>query len=72
LDLAVGAALAPARELALLPVDVLCGQDAQLADAQAAVDQGPDDEPFGGRLTGVGEAVRLLGGEGLGGSRTYW
>ena len=63
--LAVGAALAPDPELALLPEDVLGGQVAQLADAEAGVEQGPDDELLGGRLAGVGEAVGLLGGEGL-------
>jgi hypothetical protein len=63
--LAVGAALAADPELALLPEDVLGGQVAQLADAEAGVEQGPDDELLGGRLAGVGEAVGLLGGEGL-------
>jgi hypothetical protein len=52
-------------EPALLPEDVLGGQAAQLADAETGVEQGPDDEPLGGRLAGVGEAVGLLGGEGL-------
>jgi hypothetical protein len=63
--LAIGAALAPDPELALLPGDVLGCQGAQLDDAEAGVEQGPDDELLGGRLAGVGEAVGLLGGEGL-------
>ena len=63
--LAVGAALALDPELALLPEDILGGQVAQLADAEAGVEEGPDDELLGGRLAGVGQAVGLLGGEGL-------
>ena len=63
--LAVGAALAPDPELALLPENVLGGQGAQLADAEAGVEQGPDDELLGGGLAGVGESAGLLGGEGL-------
>ena len=63
--LAVGAALALDPELALLPEDVLGGEVAQLADAEAGVEQGPDDEPLGGRLAGVGQAVGLVGGEGF-------
>jgi hypothetical protein len=55
--LAVGAALAPDAELALLPEDVLV--------AEAGVEQGPDDELFGGGLAGVGQAVGLAGGEGF-------
>src|SRR5262245_56910329 len=43
----------------------LGGQGAQLADAEAGVEEGPDDELLSGRLTGVGEVVGLLGGEGL-------
>jgi hypothetical protein len=60
----VGAALAADPELSLLPEDVLDGQGAQLADAEAGVEQGLDDELLGGRLAGMGEAVGLLGGEG--------
>ena len=63
--LAVGATFAPDPELALLPEDVLGGQVAQLADAEAGVEQGPDDELLGGRVAGVGEPVGLVGGEGL-------
>ena len=37
----------------------------RFADAEVGVEQGPDDELLGGRLAGVGEAVGLLGGEGL-------
>jgi hypothetical protein len=56
---------APDPEPALLPEDVLGGQAAQLADAETGVEQDPSDETLGGRLAGVGEAVGLLGGEGL-------
>jgi len=63
--LAVGTALAADAELALLPEDVLGGQGAQLTDAEAGVEQGPDDELLGGRLAGVGEAVGLFGGKRL-------
>ena len=61
--LAVRAALALDPELALLPEDVLRGEAAQLADAEPGVEQGPDNKPFGGRLAGVGQTIRLGGGE---------
>ena len=63
--LAVGAALAPDAELPLLPEDVLGGEIAQLAHEESGVEQGPDDELLGRRLAGIGQAVGLLGGEGL-------
>src|SRR5271166_4474224 len=50
-------------ELALLPEDVFRGEGAKLADAEPGVEQSPDDEPFGGRLAGVGQTIRLFGGE---------
>src|SRR5208282_6326137 len=59
----VRTALALEPELALLPEDVLPGEVAQLADAEPGVEQSPDDEPFGGRLTGLGQTIRLVGGE---------
>ena len=59
------AVLALESELALLPEDVLRGEVAKLADAEPGVEQSPDDEPFGGRLAGVGQAIRLFGGERL-------
>src|SRR4051794_23390778 len=62
-----GAALALEPELALLPQDVLGGEGAELGDAQAGVEQGPDDEAFGGGLARVGEPVGLVGGERLAG-----
>src|SRR5271157_2934695 len=52
--LIVRAALALEPELALLPEDVLRSELAKLADAEPGVEQSPDDEPFGGRLAGVG------------------
>src|SRR3974377_2205653 len=58
-----GAALALEPELALLPEDVLRGEVAKVADAEPGVEQSPDDEPFGGRLAGVGQPIRLFGGE---------
>ena len=63
--LAIRAALALEPELALLPDDVLRGEAAQFADAEPGVEQGSDDEPLGGRLTGIGQAIRLVGGERL-------
>ena len=36
---------------------------AKLADAEPGVEQGPDDEPFGGRLAGVGQTISIFGGE---------
>ena len=65
LGLLAVAALAPDPELALLPEDVVSGQGAQLANAEAGVEQGPDDELLGGRLSGTREAVGLLGSEWL-------
>jgi hypothetical protein len=65
--IAEGAALAPDPELSHLPEGVLGGQVAQLADAEAGVEQRPDDELRGRRLTGVGEPIGLLGGERLAG-----
>ncbi len=59
-----GAGAAKDAELALLPEDAPGGGVAQLADAEAGVEQCPDDEPLGGGLAGAGEAVGLLGGEG--------
>ena len=61
--LTVRAALALEPELAPLPEDVLRGEVAKLADAEPGVEQSPDDEPFGGRLAGVGPTIRLFGGE---------
>ena len=61
--LTVRAALALEPELALLPEDVLRGEVAKLAAAEPGVEQSPDDEPFGGRLTGIGQTIRLFGGE---------
>ena len=61
----MGAALALDPELALVPEDVPGCEAAQLADAEAGVEEGPDDEPLGGRLAGVGQAVGLVGGERL-------
>jgi hypothetical protein len=63
--LAVAATLAPDPELALLRADVLGGQIAQFADAQARVEQSPDDELLSGRYAGVGDAFGLLGGDEL-------
>ena len=63
--LAVGAAFAFDPELALLPEDAPGGDAAQLADAEPGVEEGPDDEPLGGRLAGVGQAIRFVGGERL-------
>ena len=63
--LAVGAAVAANPKLAPVREHVLGGQGAQLSDAEAGVEQDPDDDLLGRRLTGVGEAVGLLGGEGL-------
>src|SRR5271157_3972776 len=61
--LPLGPALALEPELALLPEDVLPGEVAKLADAEPGVEQSPDDEPFGGRLTGLGQTIRLVVGE---------
>jgi len=36
---------------------------AKLADAELGVEQSPDDESFGGRLAGIGQTIRLFGGE---------
>ncbi len=36
---------------------------AKLADAEPGVEQGPDDAPFGGRLSGVGQRIRFVGNE---------
>jgi hypothetical protein len=57
--------LTPDPELTLLPEDVLRGQGTQLADAEAGVEQPPDDNLLGGRLAGGGQLFRFLGGEGL-------
>src|SRR5262249_44865511 len=46
----------------LVPEDVAGCEVTQLADAEAGVEEGPDDEPLGGRLTGVRQAVRFGGG----------
>src|SRR5271166_6236379 len=48
-------------ELALLPEDVFRGEGAKLADAEPGVEQGPDDEPLGGRLAGIGQTIRFFG-----------
>src|SRR5512135_3401622 len=61
----MGAALALDPELALVPEDIPRCEAAQLADAETGVEEGPDDEPLGGRLAGVGQAVRLVGREWL-------
>jgi hypothetical protein len=42
---------------------------AELADAEAVVEQRPDDELFGGGLASVGSAVGLLYGHGLADAR---
>src|SRR5208337_3901316 len=47
-------------ELALLPEDALRREAAQLADAEPRVEQGPDDEPLGGCLAGVGQAIKFV------------
>ena len=59
------AALALDPELSRLPEDVLRGKATKLADAEPGVEQGPDDEPLGGRLAGVGQMIRFFGGERL-------
>jgi hypothetical protein len=63
--LALAVALAPDPELAPPPEDVLGGQGARRADAEAGIERRPDDQRLGGGLAGVGEPVGLLGGEGL-------
>ena len=61
--LTVRAALALDLELALLPEDVFRGEGAKLADAEPGVEQGPDDEPLGGRLAGIGQTIRFFSSE---------
>src|SRR5262249_21127041 len=63
--LAAGAGLALDPELAPVPEDVPGSEAAQRACAEAGVEDGPGAEPLGGRLAGVGQAVRLFGGERL-------
>ena len=53
----------------LLPEDVLGGQGAQLADAEAGVEKGPDDELFGGVSPAL---ARRPASRALRGSRTCW
>jgi hypothetical protein len=67
--LAIEVALALAAGLAPPPEDILGDPGTQLADAEAGVEPGPDAEPLGGRLTGVGEAIGLHGGEWF---SAYW
>ena len=43
----------------------LRGEVAKLADAEPGVEQAPDDEPFGGRLAGIGQTIRFFGSERL-------
>jgi hypothetical protein len=40
----------------------LRGEVAKLADAEPGVEQGPDEEPFGGRLAGIGQTIRSVRG----------
>ena len=61
--LAMRAGLALDPELALVPEDVFRGEAAKLADAEAGIEEGPDNESLGGGLAGVGEAIRFVGGE---------
>jgi len=60
---AVRAAFGPDPKLALLPEDFFQREAAKLADAEPVVEQGPDDEPLGGCLAGVEQAIRFFGGE---------
>ena len=61
--LAVRAALAFDPDLSLLLEHVLRCEVAKLADADPGVEQRLHDKPLGGRLAGVGQAIRFVGGE---------
>jgi hypothetical protein len=55
--------------LALLPEDAPGSEVTKLADAESGIEQGPDNEPLGGRLAGVGKSVASST---IRGSRTNW
>ena len=62
---AVGPGLARDAEGALLPLDVVPGQGAELRDPESRIQQGPDDQLLLGAPAGVGEPIGLFGPEGL-------
>ena len=60
-----GGGLVRDAEGALLPLDVVPGQGAELRDPEYRIQQGPDDQLLLEAPAGVGEAIGLFGPEGL-------